>query len=57
MSLFIAGLAYEHGNGDYFRGDRLGILVGSILSTLAAYTLLHLSLSKESDIPLFLKRG
>jgi len=46
MSLFIAGLAFQHGSGDYFSGDRLGILVGSILSALAAYALLHLSLPK-----------
>jgi len=44
MSLFIAGLAFEHGSGDYFGGDRLGILVGSILSAVAAYVLLHISL-------------
>lgn len=46
MSLFIAGLAFEHGSGDYFYGDRLGILVGSVLSALAAYILLHLSLPR-----------
>ena len=46
MSLFIAGLAFEHGSGDYFSGDRLGILVGSILSALVAYALLHASLPK-----------
>ena len=46
MSLFIAGLAFEHGSGDYFSGDRLGILVGSVLSALAAYILLHLSLPR-----------
>ncbi len=44
MSLFIAGLAFEHGSGDYFSGDRLGILVGSILSSVVAYILLHISL-------------
>ncbi len=44
MSLFIAGLAFEHGSGDYFGGDRLGILVGSILSAVAAYGLLQISL-------------
>ena len=44
MSLFIAGLAFEHGSGDYFNGDRLGILVGSILSAIAAYVLLQVSL-------------
>jgi NhaA family Na+:H+ antiporter len=49
MSLFIAGLAFEHGSGDYFAGDRLGILVGSILSALAAYGLLHVSLPKPDS--------
>ncbi len=44
MSLFIAGLAFEHGSGDYFGVDRLGILVGSILSAVVAYALLHISL-------------
>ncbi len=47
MSLFIAGLAFEHGSGDYFSGDRLGILVGSILSAMAAFTLLHLNLPRS----------
>jgi NhaA family Na+:H+ antiporter len=46
MSLFIAGLAFEHGSGDYFGGDKLGILVGSIASALAAGVLLHVSLPK-----------
>jgi len=46
MSLFIAGLAFEHGSGDYFGGDRLGILAGSILSAMVAYGLLHASLPK-----------
>ncbi len=49
MSLFIAGLAFEHGSGDYFNGDRLGIVLGSILSALAAYLLLHLTLPKSSS--------
>jgi len=44
MSLFIAGLAFEHGSGDYFRGDRLGILIGSILSAVIAYAVLQFSL-------------
>ena len=47
MSLFIAGLAFEHGSGEYFGLDRLGILVGSILSALAAYVLLYVSLPKN----------
>jgi len=46
MSLSIAGLAFEHGSGEYFSGDRLGILLGSVLSALMAYLLLHLSLPK-----------
>ncbi len=46
MSLFIAGLAFEHGSGDYFGVDRLGVLVGSILSAMTAYVLLHVSLPK-----------
>jgi NhaA family Na+:H+ antiporter len=46
MSLFIAGLAFEHGSGDYFAGDRLGILIGSFLSALAAHAVLHLTLPK-----------
>jgi len=49
MSLFIAGLAFEHGSGDYFSGDRLGILVGSILSSVVAYALLHINLPHSGD--------
>jgi NhaA family Na+:H+ antiporter len=48
MSFFIAGLAFEHGSGEYFSGDRLGILVGSILSALAAYFILNLSLPRSA---------
>lgn len=49
MSLFIAGLAFEHGSGDYFAGDRLGVLLGSIASALVAYAVLRLSLQGEID--------
>jgi Na+:H+ antiporter, NhaA family len=44
MSLFIAGLAYEHGDAAYFMGDRLGILLGSTLSAVVGMSILHLSL-------------
>ena len=44
MSLFIAGLAFEHGSGDYFDGDRLGVLVGSVLAAVAALVVLQFSL-------------
>ena len=32
MSLFIAGLAFEHGDGTYWAADKLGILLGSLAS-------------------------
>ena len=44
MSLFIAGLAFEHGSGAYFAGDRLGILLGSVVSALIAAGVLYFSL-------------
>ncbi len=47
MSLFIAGLAFEHGSGDYYGGDRLGIVIGSVVSALFAYLVLHFSLPKR----------
>ena len=47
MSLFIAGLAFEHGSGDYFNGDRLGILAGSLASALAAFVVLSFALPKR----------
>ena len=47
MSLFIAGLAFEHGSGDYYAGDRLGIVIGSVVSAIAAYIVLHFSLPKK----------
>ncbi len=46
MSLFIAGLAFEHGSGDYFAGDRLGILIGSLASAMVAAGLLQLGLRR-----------
>ena len=50
MSLFIAGLAFEHGSGEYFYGDRLGILVGSALSGILAYVFLHLTLPAKEQV-------
>ncbi len=44
MSLFIAGLAFEHGSGAYFAGDRLGILLGSVVAALIAAGVLFFSL-------------
>ena len=47
MSMFIAGLAFEHGSGDYFIGDRLGILAGSLASAVAGFVILKLSLPEK----------
>ena len=48
MSLFIAGLAFEQTGGEeYFGGDRLGVLVGSVASAVMAYVILHFSLPKD----------
>ena len=52
LSLFIAGLAFEHGGGEYYAGDRLGILIGSVASAVAAWLVLQWSLPptwKEAD--------
>lgn len=35
MSLFIAGLAFEHAGGAYFNVIRLGILIGSVIAGIA----------------------
>ena len=51
MSLFIAGLAFEHGSGDYFAGDRLGILIGSLGSALLAWGVLQFSLPRRPSEP------
>jgi NhaA family Na+:H+ antiporter len=41
MSLFIASLAFEQGGEAYFGLERLGILMGSLLSGVAGYLLLR----------------
>ena len=43
MSRFVAGLAFEHGSGNHFGGDRLGILAGLVLSALAVGSVMHCS--------------
>ena len=49
MSLFIAGLAYEHGHYDHFMGDRLGILIGSTLAALSGMLILWLKLPVSAE--------
>lgn len=48
MSLFISTLAFNSGVVDYGISARLGILVGSFLSAIAGYLILHYSLKDES---------
>ena len=45
----ISGLAFEHGSIDYFVGDRLAIVAGSLVAATAAFTVLHFSLPKAKD--------
>jgi NhaA family Na+:H+ antiporter len=49
MSLFISGLAFEHGGAaDYIAADRLGILIGSLLAGLWGYIILATQKEKVS---------
>lgn len=43
MSLFIASLAFEQGSTAYLGLDRLGILIGSLVSGLSGYILLRVT--------------
>jgi NhaA family Na+:H+ antiporter len=43
MSLFITSLAFEHAGPQYVVADRLGILVGSLLSAVFGYIILHMA--------------
>jgi len=49
MSLFIAGLAFEHSGGEYYTGDKLGILLASILSAVVALVVLHRALPVQQN--------
>jgi len=40
MSLFIASLAFAESGADYHGAERLGILLGSVISGLAGYFVL-----------------
>jgi NhaA family Na+:H+ antiporter len=46
MSLFIASLAFEQGGGAYFGLERLGVLIGSLLSGVSGYLVLRYALSR-----------
>lgn len=49
MSLFIASLAFEHGGGDYWAADKLGILLGSLASAAVAYVVLSAALPRNRE--------
>lgn len=48
MSLFIASLAFEHGEAAELRLERVGILVGSFVSGLAGYVALRIAKAPEA---------
>lgn len=50
MSLFIASLAFQHGEGGYLGLERLGILIGSLIAGLAGYLLLKATLKTEVSL-------
>lgn len=49
MSLFVGSLAFEQGGPDFAIDDRIGILLGSMLSGITGYLILKFSVSGESD--------
>lgn len=48
MSLFIGSLAFEQGGPDYAVDDRLGILIGSMISGVLGYLVLRLAEPRHS---------
>ena len=49
MSLFIAGLAFEHAGGAYYEVSRLGILIGSALAASLGCLVLWIGLTVVKD--------
>lgn len=50
MSLFIGGLAFEYGGAGETKADRLGILIGSLLSAVVGFLVLKWSLKNKPEI-------
>jgi len=48
MSLFIASLAFEQGGADFIVDDRLGILMGSLVSGISGYIVLRFFSGRRS---------
>ncbi len=51
MSIFISSLAFVGHDGDYITFSRLGILLGSMVSAVLGYLMLHSVLPKLKDLP------
>jgi NhaA family Na+:H+ antiporter len=49
MSLFIGGLAFEHGGFDQGAALRIGVIAGSLASGFCGWLVLHQSLPKRAD--------
>jgi NhaA family Na+:H+ antiporter len=49
MSLFVASLAFEHSRHNFMVDERIGILVGSLLSAVVGYFVLRASLRSQSE--------
>jgi len=48
MSMFLGGLAFQEGGSGYAKADRIGIIVGSLLSGIVGYLLLRSALRSEA---------
>lgn len=48
MSMFIGGLAFEHGGFEQHAAVRIGVIAGSLVSAFAGWLVLHLSLPKQA---------
>lgn len=46
MSMFIGGLAFEHGGFEQHAAVRIGVITGSLVSAVGGWLVLHLSLPK-----------
>jgi Na+:H+ antiporter, NhaA family len=49
MSFFIGSLSFEHAKADHLFDERLGIIVGSLLSAVAGYLVLRKSLAGQKN--------
>ena len=50
MSLFLGALAFQEGGAGYARADRLGIILGSLISGIVGYMILQHTLPRAGDV-------